>query len=79
MPQCVECYGKTGHNIEYVLKLAEWARATFPEVEDEHLYGLEALIRQKAKKRGLVLENMGWTPYSGVMTHEFHLSNVIFN
>ena len=39
--QCVDCFGKTGHNIEYVLKLAEWARATFPEVKDEHLYGLE--------------------------------------
>ena len=57
--QCVECFGKTGHNIEYVLKLAEWARATFPEVEDKHLYGLEKLIRGKAEKKGLVVENMG--------------------
>ena len=39
--QCVECVGRTGHNVEYVLKLAEWARETFPEVEDKHLYGLE--------------------------------------
>ena len=57
--QCVESFGKTGHNIEYVLKLAEWARATFPEVEDEHLYGLEEIIRRKAEERGLVLENLG--------------------
>ena len=54
----MECFGKTGHNVEYVLKLAEWARATLPEVPDEHLYGLEAIIRRKARERGLVLENL---------------------
>ena len=39
--QGVGCVGRTGHNVEYVLKLAEWARETFPDVEDKHLYGLE--------------------------------------
>ena len=54
----MECFGKTGHNIEYVLKLAEWARTTLPEVPDEHLYGLEDIIRRKAEEKGLVLENL---------------------
>ena len=54
----MECFGKTGHNIEYVLKLAEWARATLPEVKDEHLYGLEEIIRRKAEEKGLVLDNL---------------------
>lgn len=36
--------GKTGHNIEYLLRLAEFMRLCCPEVEDEHLFSIEAAL-----------------------------------
>ncbi|KAI1895484.1 hypothetical protein AGOR_G00106740 [Albula goreensis] len=40
--QISTCKGKTGHNIEYLLRLAEFMRLHCPEVEDEHLFSIEA-------------------------------------
>lgn len=34
--------GKTGHNMEYLLRLAEFMRTSCPHVEDHHLYSIEA-------------------------------------
>lgn len=34
--------GKTGHNLEYLLRLAEFMRSSCPHVEDHHLYSIEA-------------------------------------
>ncbi|XP_060908357.1 glutathione-specific gamma-glutamylcyclotransferase 1 [Labrus mixtus] len=34
--------GKTGHNLEYLLRLAEFMRSKCPHVEDHHLYSIEA-------------------------------------
>merc|ERR1711879_36714 len=34
-------FGLSGSNVEYVTKLADWQRENFPDVEDEHLYGIE--------------------------------------
>ncbi|XP_041132485.1 glutathione-specific gamma-glutamylcyclotransferase 1 [Polyodon spathula] len=33
--------GKTGHNIEYLVRLAEFMRLYCPEVEDDHLFSIE--------------------------------------
>lgn len=33
--------GKTGHNMEYLLKLAKFMRSSCPHVEDRHLYSIE--------------------------------------
>lgn len=40
--QIATCRGKTGHNIEYLLRLAEFMRLYCPEVEDDHLFSIEA-------------------------------------
>ncbi|XP_036398042.1 glutathione-specific gamma-glutamylcyclotransferase 1-like [Megalops cyprinoides] len=40
--QIATCRGKTGHNIEYLLRLAEFMRLCCPEVEDDHLFSIEA-------------------------------------
>ncbi|KAF7670214.1 hypothetical protein LDENG_00043630 [Lucifuga dentata] len=40
--QIVICRGNTGHNIEYLLRLAEFMRLYCPEVEDSHLFSIEA-------------------------------------
>lgn len=34
--------GKTGHNLEYLLRLAEFMRRSCPHVEDSHLFSIEA-------------------------------------
>ncbi|TKS86422.1 Delta-like protein 4 [Collichthys lucidus] len=42
--QISACRGNTGHNIEYLLRLAEFMRLYCPEVEDEHLFSIEAAV-----------------------------------
>ncbi|KAJ8269901.1 hypothetical protein GJAV_G00108050 [Gymnothorax javanicus] len=40
--QIVVSRGKSGHNIEYLLRLAGFMRLYCPEVEDAHLFSIEA-------------------------------------
>ncbi|TNN46492.1 Glutathione-specific gamma-glutamylcyclotransferase 1 [Liparis tanakae] len=40
--QIAVCRGKTGHNLEYLLRLAEFMRSSCPHVEDHHLFSIEA-------------------------------------
>lgn len=40
--QIAVCRGKTGHNLEYLLRLAEFMRSSCPQVEDHHLFSIEA-------------------------------------
>lgn len=53
--QVTECKGEAGHNIEYVLRLAEFFRNNLPEVIDEHLFTLEALVLQKMTENNINL------------------------
>ena len=54
----VECKGPTGHNVEYVLRLADWFRLSLPDVLDEHLFTLESHIRHVIKERKLCVKSM---------------------
>ena len=40
--QIAVCRGKTGHNLEYMLRLAQFMRSSCPDVEDHHLFSIEA-------------------------------------
>ncbi|XP_038638732.1 glutathione-specific gamma-glutamylcyclotransferase 1 [Scyliorhinus canicula] len=40
--QIVGCCGCSGHNLEYLLRLAQFMHSTCPGVEDEHLFSIEA-------------------------------------
>ncbi|KAG7282073.1 hypothetical protein CRUP_023589 [Coryphaenoides rupestris] len=40
--QIALCRGKTGHNLEYLLRLAEFMRQSCPLVDDPHLFAIEA-------------------------------------
>ncbi|KAM3871335.1 glutathione-specific gamma-glutamylcyclotransferase 1-like [Diretmus argenteus] len=42
--QIAICRGNTGHNMEYLLRLAEFMRLFCPEVEDDHLFSIEAAL-----------------------------------
>lgn len=40
--QIAVCQGKAGHNLEYLLRLAEFMRRSCPHVNDPHLFSVEA-------------------------------------
>lgn len=39
--------GKSGHNVEYVVRLADFMRDRAPHGKDEHLFEVESLVRRK--------------------------------
>ena len=46
----VHSSGNTGHNVEYVLKLAAWSRFALPNIIDDHLFQLEQHILNKVNE-----------------------------
>ncbi|XP_029972987.1 glutathione-specific gamma-glutamylcyclotransferase 1 [Salarias fasciatus] len=42
--QIAICRGSTGHNAEYLVRLADFMRLCCPEVQDEHLFAIEAAL-----------------------------------
>lgn len=44
--QIVECRGPSGHNVEYLIRLATFMRDELPGASDEHLFELEGLVRR---------------------------------
>lgn len=63
--QIVECSGKSGHNVEYLLRLAGFMHESVPGAVDEHLFTLEFLVRSRIKEQNLCLKTlMGGSPIS---------------
>jgi cation transport protein ChaC len=56
--QIVECSGPSGHNVEYLLRLAGFMHKYLPEAVDEHLFTLEFLVRSRIKERNLCLKTL---------------------
>jgi len=56
--QVVNSRGPSGHNVEYVLKLCQWLRKTFPDVHDDHLATLEINILEQIRIQNLCLESL---------------------
>jgi len=77
--QVVSSSGPSGHNVEYVIKLAQWLRKTFPEVVDEHLYSLETQVLAEVEIQGLCLNCLLGDelqdPAPAAVTAPAHLSN----
>lgn len=44
--QIAECKGPSGHNVEYLIRLAIFMREELPGAPDEHLFELEGLVRR---------------------------------
>ncbi|KAG9480905.1 hypothetical protein GDO78_010269 [Eleutherodactylus coqui] len=42
--QIVACSGRAGHNIEYLLRLANFMHSFCPEAEDKHLFSIEEAL-----------------------------------
>lgn len=66
--QIVSSSGATGHNVEYLLRLAEYMRACAPEADDDHLFLLESLVRDQIRERRLCLETLMGGGASGTGT-----------
>ena len=47
--QIVHCRGDSGHNVEYLLRLAEYVRLHLPADRDPELFRLEALVREQLR------------------------------
>ncbi|XP_018795776.1 PREDICTED: glutathione-specific gamma-glutamylcyclotransferase 1 isoform X2 [Bactrocera latifrons] len=61
--QIVNCRGPSGHNVEYLLRLADFIREEIPDVVDSHLFELEFLVLEKLHKRQIPLWSvMGVSP-----------------
>ncbi|KAK2584264.1 hypothetical protein KPH14_006671 [Odynerus spinipes] len=56
--QITECSGPSGHNVEYLLRLAEFMHNYMPEAQDEHLFTLELLVRSTIKEKNMCLTTL---------------------
>ncbi|CAK9814919.1 Glutathione-specific gamma-glutamylcyclotransferase 1 [Anthophora plagiata] len=56
--QISECSGPSGHNVEYLLRLAEFMHRYLPEAHDEHLFTLEILVRSWIKENNMCLTTL---------------------
>jgi cation transport protein ChaC len=56
--QIVECSGPSGHNAEYLLRLANFMHECVPEAVDEHLFTLEFLVKSRIKEQNLCLKTL---------------------
>lgn len=63
--QIVQCKGPSGHNVEYLLRLADFMRDDLRDavVADDHLFELEKLVRDMLAERNICAKSlMGNTP-----------------
>lgn len=61
--QIVDASGPSGHNIEYLLRLAIFMREEIPHAVDEHLFELEKLVREEIIRRKICVHSvMGHQP-----------------
>lgn len=56
--QVVYSSGNSGHNVEYVLRLADWMRETLPDIQDDHLYTIESHVHKIIKEKNLCIKSM---------------------
>jgi len=56
--QVVASSGPSGHNVEYLLRLAEWLHETVPAVWDDHIFAIETQVRLLVEERGLCLNTL---------------------
>lgn len=61
--QIAESSGPSGHNVEYLLRLAEFVRDEVPGADDEHLFTLEKNVKEILQHRQVpLMDVMGNAP-----------------
>jgi len=56
--QILKSEGPSGHNVEYLLRLADFMNKFIPESYDEHLQDLERIVRHYVKRDSLCLTSL---------------------
>lgn len=56
--QILQCSGPSGHNVEYLLRLARFMHDYLPEAMDEHLFTLEFLVKSRIKEQNLCMRTL---------------------
>ena len=54
--QILEASGPSGSNLEYAYKLADTMREYFPNIEDDHLFELEKILKRLEKEQPSVVQ-----------------------
>jgi glutathione-specific gamma-glutamylcyclotransferase len=70
--QIVESSGPSGHNVEYLLRLAIFMREETPHADDEHLFTLEKLVRDELIKRKMCIYTVMGTQQPARIQRDFH-------
>jgi cation transport protein ChaC len=78
--QIVKASGPSGHNIEYLLRLAQFMRDELPHAVDEHLFEIEKLVRDEIISQKICIYSvMGQNPQAIARDyHEAHRRQVSF-
>lgn len=56
--QIAECQGPSGHNVEYLIRLAIFMREELPGACDEHLFELEGLVRRFVAEANVAITSL---------------------
>ncbi|XP_018571320.1 glutathione-specific gamma-glutamylcyclotransferase 1 [Anoplophora glabripennis] len=56
--QIIDCSGPSGHNIEYLVRLANFMREHFSDEHDPHLFSLEKEVLDLVNKNNMCLETL---------------------
>ncbi|XP_044765335.1 glutathione-specific gamma-glutamylcyclotransferase 1-like [Coccinella septempunctata] len=56
--QIVDSAGQSGHNVEYLIRLADFTRKHFPLFDDSHLFSLEKEVLKKLKARNVCVSTL---------------------
>lgn len=56
--QIADCSGPSGHNVEYIIRLANFMRHHFPDEEDAHLFSLEKEVLSQVEFKNMCLATL---------------------
>lgn len=56
--QIIDCSGPSGHNVEYLVRLANFMREHFSEEHDPHLFNLEKEVLDLIDKNNMCLTTL---------------------
>lgn len=56
--QIFESCGPSGHNVEYLIRLAEFMHRYMPEADDDHLFTLESMVRWRIHEKNACLATL---------------------
>lgn len=56
--EITETQGECGHNVEYLLRLADFMRQYCPECDDTHLFDLEKEVMDRVRAKKMCISSL---------------------